>query len=110
MSRQGKMMLDLNTCQKDESGTEEISYFNPNMQVRSCPQMRNIFCGSLRNAALAWQTVWTDDKESADERKKFTSQMEKDVKGKLEPLFEVLQSSQRPLLCLWFDAPCLLCR
>ena len=104
-------MLDLNTCQKDESGTQEISYFNPNMQVRSCPQkMRNIFCGSLRNAALAWQTVWTDDKESADERKKFTSQMEKDVKGKLEPLFEVLQSSQRPLLCLWFDAPCLLCR
>ena len=82
------MMLDLNTCQKDESGTEEISYFNPNMQVRSCPQMRIIFCGSLRNAALAWQTVWTDDKESADERKKFTSQMEptpQDVKSIQHP-------------------------
>lgn len=49
---------DLATCQKDDVGNTDITYYNPNMK-----------------------TVWDDSKESADERKKFIQSMEKDVKG-----------------------------
>ena len=46
---EGRLNLDkLSTCQKDESGNTEITYYNPNMK-----------------------TLWDESKESADERKKF---------------------------------------
>lgn len=46
----GRLQMDtLTTCQKDDRGNTEISYFNPNMK-----------------------TIWDETKESADERKKFT--------------------------------------
>jgi len=63
--KEGGFNENLETCQTDDAGNKEISYYNPNMK-----------------------TPWDDSKESADERKKFMMAMEKDVKSKLEPLFE----------------------
>ena len=60
-----KFSLDLPTCQKNDSGSTELMYYNPNMK-----------------------DLWTDDADAVQQRKRFTQVSEKAIRSELEPLFE----------------------